>query len=139
MLKKPFILSLMLFGISILIAIIFSIFITLFKINIGSFIIAIAATNLAAAITGTIYTGKYKVALNKNEKIKISGYYFAIQIITSTCLIYLLKIKSIELIMAITLIPLFLLTLIIYFSLGRGCKTKLRELEKKELLNKSSV
>ena len=138
MLKKPFILNLLIIAISTLLGITVALVLLPFGIknNTSSGMIA---TYFAAYYAGMIYVNTYKEELTKQMKIKTVLYYSVSQLVLvmGICLL-LAKVQSklipFPLILTISLIFITIAGFLVYGSLGRGCRAKLKELEKKGLL-----
>lgn len=135
MLNKPSILTLLLiaisFGLAIVVGIIFAIL--GMKSNSG----ANAAVVLGAALyVGQIYAKKFQIELPKAHKIKITLYYFLIQMALSIGIVALLQNSKLAgPLVAVSIFLNVFISLFIYPALGRGCRMKLKQLETKGLLN----
>lgn len=136
MLNKPFILTLLLIAVSMGIGVVVGLIFTTLGFKSNSGIGAVIAI-FAAQYVGQIYANKYQIELPKSHKIKIVVYYFLIQVLSAIGLL-LLILHSNKLLAPMITLSLFLsliISLFIYPSLGRGCRTKLKQLEKKGSLN----
>lgn len=135
MFNKPFILTLLLiaisFGLALVVGIIFAIL--GMKSNSG----ATAAVTLGAALyVGQIYAKKFQIELPKAHKIKITLYYFLIQMVLSIGVVALLQNSKLAgPLVAVSIFLNVFIALFIYPALGRGCRMKLKQLETKGLLN----
>lgn len=135
MLNKPFILTLLLMAISFGLALVVGIILAIIGIknNAG----ANAAVVMGAALyVGQIYVKKFQIELPKAHKIKITLYYFLIQMLLSVGIIALLQnSKLVGPMFAVSIFLNVLISLFVYPALGRGCRMKLKQLEAKGLLN----
>ena len=135
MFNKPSILTLLLivisFGLALVVGIIFSIL--GMKSNSG----ATAAVALGAALyVGQIYAKKFQIELPKAHKIKITLYYFLIQMALSSGVVALLQNSKLAgPLVAVSIFLNVFISLFIYPALGRGCRMKLKQLESKGSLN----
>lgn len=130
MLKKPLVLTLLLLLISFVIEIILDIL--RLPNHAGLSILGII---FSAQYVGEIYASKYKEELPQMDKIKISLYYFLTQMFLLTVIFYLLRtIKFLGAVLAPSIIICVIVSLCIFPALGRGCRAKLKRLEKDSLL-----
>lgn len=138
MLKKPFVLTLILYGLTILLSIVVGIILAIIglKSNPGAYT---ALPIFAGLWVGHIYTGEYKEALTKELKQKIALYYFGLQLILSLIFLAIMGLIAPKLVANTVLVALitiftFLIALIeafiTYKALGQGCKQKLKQLER---------
>lgn len=135
MLNKPFILTLLFIAISIGLSIVLGIIFALLGMK-GNSGMSVAIAMGSALYVGQIYVNKNKVELPRMHKIKIALYYLIIQTLFSFCIVALLQ--SSKLVAPVILFTLFLnglTALVIYPALGRGCRMKLKQLEKNGSLN----
>lgn len=134
MLNKPFILTLLFIAISIGVSIVIGIIFTILGMKNNSGMSAIVAIT-SALYVGQIYANKYRVELPRAHKIKITLYYFLIQLLFSLIIVKLLHNSQITgPILTLTVFLNTLITLFIYPALSRGCRIKLRQLEKEGII-----
>lgn len=130
MLNKPFVLTLLLIALSFGLGMILLIIAILFGLESGSWISTTSTTG-AAMFVGNIYTSKFKIELSKDHKTKIALYYFIIQLVLSFGVLFLVQeIRQIAAILAVATLLNIITALAIYFLLGLGCKSQLKQLEK---------
>jgi len=135
MLNKPFILTLLLmaisFGLALVIGIIFAIL--GLKGNSGANVAVVLGATL---YVGQIYVKKFQIELPKAHKIKITLYYFLIQMALSIGFVALLQNSKLAgPLAAVSIFLNVIISLVMYPALGRGCRMKLKQLETKGLLN----
>lgn len=143
MLNRPFILTLLFIAISIGLSIILGIIFAILGMKNSSGMSAIVAITSALCV-GQIYANKYRVELPRAHKIKITLYYFMIQLLFSLMIIGLvfnskaagvsLNNQAIGPMLTFIIFLNVVVTLFIYPALGRGCRTKLRQLEKEGII-----
>lgn len=138
MLNKPFILTLLLTAISCGLGLLVGIIFAILGIKSGSGMSAYLVI-IAALYVGQIYTNKYKIELPKAHKVKISLYYFAIQMLIVFALFALLRGVIGGLIINIGLIVGAIISFALYFSLGSGCKMALKKLNKSDSPPESQI
>jgi predicted amidophosphoribosyltransferase len=137
---KPFILSTSITVLSLVVAFIFVIIFALFNMpNAGSSVKGPASWFVAYYI-GFIYSGLFKIELNKSEKNITIAYYFIEQMLFYICAVLLVTSNTPFIYSLLVGFVLNLLnSVFVYFCLSRGCKEKIKELSHKELLNNKEI
>lgn len=130
MLKKPFVLTLMLILIIYIVTSVFNLIPYPFRLKYSIFIVALAWA-ISAFCLGIIYTSIYKIEMPKNHKIKVVLYcFFMLTFIYLTSLM-LIKMLTIRMMWPF---PLMIIgSLCMYPALGLGCKVVLKIIKKNEI------
>lgn len=126
MLKKPFILTLLLLIISYLIGKILDIVYIFSGVHFGAWFLPIHWV-IATLCLGIIYTSIYKIELTKNQKTKVILYYF-FTTLPLLIIIHKLLIYKMLLVILVMIIGIFCM----YPALTFGCKIGLKRFEKKD-------
>lgn len=117
--------------ISIVIAVITVIIFAMSGIKAGSFA-SFPSIWLSAYFTGFLYTGKYMRELSPDDKVEIVIYYSVIQMIIASIIVSLAHIKmDVMIVMSGLLIASLIVGFCMYRALGRGCRKKMKSLQKK--------
>lgn len=136
MLKKPFILSLLLLIISIILVVVFNVISAFLKLKYNIFMMPIIY-GTAAFYIGRIFANKYKIKLTQRDRIKTILYFSFVQLIfLLSFLIFMLDVKTLDSLKLFTssIVIIIFLTIIsilfMYFTLELGCLMEIKTLEK---------
>lgn len=135
LLKKPWILTLLLLGISIVFGMLILVVVNFF--DLGSTGVSSVSSIVGAMIVGQIYAANFKELMPKKLRIKVTLIYNSIQFVLGFLLGMMLfqeivlEISSFFLFLGILLGFCVLFSFIIYFMLGTGGKAYLKSTEKR--------
>ncbi len=135
LLKKPWILTLLLLGISIVLGLLLSVIIDFF--GLGSTGMSSVSSIVGAMIVGQIYAANFKELMPKKLRINVTIIYNSIQFVLGFLLGLILfpeivlEISSFFLFLGILLGFCVLFSFVIYFMLGTGGKAYLKSTEKR--------